>query len=57
MYKYSKKAEERFFQNPVFAFLFACFALNQDGIRYTQTKLAKSGENSQNKKVNKAEIN
>lgn len=57
MYKYSKKAEERFFQNPVFAFYFACFALSQEGIKYTQAKLTKSGENSSGKKPPKSQIN
>jgi fructose-1,6-bisphosphatase len=42
MYKYSKKAEEKFFQYPVFAFIFLCFALSQDGIEYTRSKLTKS---------------
>ena len=39
MYKYSKKAEDKFFSNPVFALLFTFFALSDQGIKYTKTKL------------------
>jgi len=44
MYKYSKKAEEKFFSMPILAFLFICFALSPNGIRYTKSKLSKSNE-------------
>jgi hypothetical protein len=42
MYRYSKKAEEKFFQYPVFAFIFLSFALSKKGIEYTRLKLTKS---------------
>ena len=42
MYRYSKKAEEKFFQYPVFAFIFLNFALSKKGIEYTRLKLTKS---------------
>lgn len=35
MYKYSKKAEDRFFNEPVLAFLFLYFATTHDGKSYT----------------------
>ena len=44
MYKYSKKAEEKFFSQPILAFMFIYFALTPDGIDYTKRKLAKSNE-------------
>jgi hypothetical protein len=42
MYKYSKKAEEKFFYYPVLAFIFMSFALSNEGIEYTRSKLTKS---------------
>ena len=42
MYKYSKKAEEKFFYFPVFAFIFLSFALSNEGTEYTRSKLTKS---------------
>ena len=35
MYKYSKKAQEKFFSFPVFAFLFVWFASSNEGIEFT----------------------
>lgn len=34
MYKYSKKAQERFFRNPCLAFLFLSFASSRDGLNF-----------------------
>jgi len=42
MYRYSKKAEEKFFQYPVMAYIFLSFALSKKGIEYTRLKLTKS---------------
>ena len=39
MYKYSKKAEEKFFAQPPLAFLFAVFSASKLGIDYTREKL------------------
>ena len=36
MYKYSKKAEDRFFSEPMLAFFFLYFARSSDGINYTR---------------------
>ena len=44
MYKYSKKAQERFFSLPVFAFLFAWFASSEMGLHFTQAKFKCKGE-------------
>lgn len=38
MYKYSKKAEERFFTFPVESFLMARFAGSKDGLAYLKSK-------------------
>ena len=35
MYKYSKKAQERFFQVPTLAFLFVWFSASQEGMDFT----------------------
>jgi len=43
MYKYSKKAEERFFANPCMAFFFIEFATSAQGKSYIQNKLQKTG--------------
>ena len=43
MYKYSKKAQERFFGVPFFAFLFTWFADSQEGIKFTFTKFSPKG--------------
>ena len=42
MYKYSKKAEERLFTNPCFAYFFVQFAHSEKGRNYMKNKLAKS---------------
>jgi len=39
MYKYSKKAEEKFFAEPTMAFLFAMFSSSKEGYQYTKDKL------------------
>ena len=39
MYKYSKKAEDKFFAQPILAFLFIFFAISKDGQEYTKNKL------------------
>ncbi len=44
MYKYSKKAQERFFSIPVFAYLFAWFAQSSEGIKFTQAKFEQKGD-------------
>lgn len=44
MYKYSKKAQERFFSYPFFAFLFAWFAQSPEGIQFTYSKFAEKGQ-------------
>eukprot|EP00347_Sterkiella_histriomuscorum_P007809 403347478 len=44
MYKYSKKAQERFFSIPVFAYLFAWFASSPEGINFTQKKFLQKGQ-------------
>lgn len=38
MYKYSKKAQDRFFSFPIEAFFFATFALSDEGIQFMQSK-------------------
>lgn len=38
MYKYSKKAQDRFFAHPIEAFLFAAFALSDEGIHFLKSK-------------------
>ena len=38
MYKYSKKAQDRFFSYPIEAFFFSAFALSEDGIKYLESK-------------------
>jgi len=39
MYKYSKRAEERFFSNPCLAYFFIEFATSEQGKIYIQDKL------------------
>jgi len=43
MYKYSKKAQERFFSYPVFAFLYIWFASSQEGYDFTKEKFENKG--------------
>ncbi len=44
MYKYSKKAQERFFRNAFLAFLFIKFATSQEGLRYIDEKFEDKGK-------------
>ena len=46
MYKYSKKAEEKFFNNEQLAFIFAYFAISSDGQDYTRQKLMNKSESA-----------
>ena len=43
MYKYSKKAEERFFNDACFAYFFIQFAKSEQGRSYIENKLGNSG--------------
>ena len=43
MYKYSKKAEERFFNDACFAYFFIQFAKSEQGRSYIDNKLGNSG--------------
>ena len=43
MYKYSKKAEERFFSDACFAYFFIQFAKSEQGRSYIKNKLGNSG--------------
>jgi hypothetical protein len=43
MYKYSKKADERLFSNPCFAYFFVQFATCEEGKAYIESKLVKTG--------------
>lgn len=38
MYKYSKKAQDRFFSHPIESFLFAAFALSDEGLNFLRSK-------------------
>lgn len=38
MYKYSKKAQDRFFSYPIESFIFAAFALSDEGLNFLQNK-------------------
>lgn len=38
MYKYSKKAEERYFQCETESFMFAAFALSDEGVNFLKDK-------------------
>ena len=44
MYKYSKKAEERFFSNPCTAYFFIQFACSEKGREYITNKIAQNGQ-------------
>ena len=44
MYKYSKKAQERFFKNAFLAFLFIGFSSSREGITYINQKFQEKGE-------------
>jgi hypothetical protein len=51
MYKYSKRAEEKFFSDPNFSFLFSAYAMSHMGLSYTKIKL----ESSKKKELSKGE--
>lgn len=38
MYKYSKKAQDRYFSQPVESFMFAAFALSDEGLTFLRDK-------------------
>ena len=38
MYKYSKKAQDRFFSFPIESFLFAAFSLSDEGLNFLKSK-------------------
>ena len=38
MYKYSKKAQDKYFSFPIRAFFFAAFSLSDEGISFLQSK-------------------
>lgn len=44
MYKYSKKAQDRFFRVPVLAFLFISFAASPEGLDFIAQKFADKGQ-------------
>ena len=44
MYKYSKKAQERFFKNPFLAFLFIGFSASEEGLTYINQKFEEKGQ-------------
>jgi hypothetical protein len=44
MYKYSKKAQDRFFSHPIDAFLFATFSLSDEGIQFLKSKPDNMGD-------------
>ena len=45
MYKYSKKAEDKFFKEAPLAFLFAIYSAGQEGIAYSRDKLFSKCQN------------
>lgn len=44
MYKYSKKAQDRFFAHPIEAFLFSAFSLSDEGIQFLKSKPDNMGD-------------
>jgi hypothetical protein len=44
MYKYSKQAQKRFFENPALAFMFAWFATSAEGLNFIQSKYSEKGQ-------------
>ena len=44
MYKYSKKAQDRYFSYPVEAFLFAAFSLSDEGLLFLKSKPDNQGD-------------
>jgi hypothetical protein len=52
MYKYSKNAEELFFQTPTFAFFFCCFSESAAGKKFACDKIDDDNKRSQHKVLN-----
>ena len=44
MYKYSKQAQKRFFENPALAFMFAWFSSSTEGLNFIQSKYNEKGQ-------------
>ena len=44
MYKYSKKAQDRYFSFPIEAFLFAAFSLSDEGLMFLKSKPDNQGD-------------
>lgn len=44
MYKYSKKAQDRYFSFPIEAFLFAAFSLSEEGLHFLKNKPDNQGD-------------
>ena len=44
MYKYSKKAQDRFFAHPIEAFLFSAFSLSDEGLSFLKSKPDNMGD-------------
>jgi hypothetical protein len=44
MYKYSKKAQDRYFSYPIEAFFFAAFSLSDEGINFLKSKPDNQGD-------------
>ena len=44
MYKYSKKAQDRYFSYPIEAFLFSAFSLSDEGIQFLKSKPDNQGD-------------
>lgn len=44
MYKYSKQAEKNFFNQPVYAFLFACFSISTAGQTFANEKISEDNK-------------
>lgn len=44
MYKYSKKAQDRYFSMPIEAFIFAAFSLSDEGLKFLRSKPDNQGD-------------
>lgn len=44
MYKYSKKAQDRYFSLPIEAFIFAAFSLSDEGLKFLRSKPDNQGD-------------
>ena len=51
MYKYSKKAQERFFTYPIESFYFAHFALSKSGQKFIESKPTNPGSSGYSSKL------